>query len=73
MIDGKGHGIEMDTDAVLAALRKTRALRMSLDVLWGDYLIVTPINPMNPPGQEDMEKAVAALHVLDDLGLLPKR
>jgi hypothetical protein len=29
-----------------------------------------PINPMNPPGPEDMEKIAAALCALNDLGLI---
>jgi hypothetical protein len=39
-------------------------------VLARDYFIISPINPMNPPGPEDMEKVAAALRTLDDLGLI---
>jgi hypothetical protein len=33
-------------------------------------LVISPINPMNPPGPQDMEKIAAALRTLDDLGLI---
>jgi hypothetical protein len=53
MIGGKGHSIEMDTDAVLAALRKTRTLRMALDVLWGQLPI---------PLETDQVRAIPVRH-----------
>ena len=39
-------------------------------VLARDYFIISPINPMNPPSPDDMEKVTAALRTLDDLGLI---
>lgn len=107
MSSDQGHGVEVETDSILAALAPTRALRQALDVLWGglpatmetpairealhaidehlrrtelrdlrqgalarDYLIISPINPMNPPSPQDMEKIAAALRTLDDIGLI---
>ena len=43
---------------------------MRRGVLARDYFILSPINPMNPPSPEDMEKATAAFRTLDDLGLI---
>jgi hypothetical protein len=40
---------------------------------WGlptQYVIIRPINPLNPPGPEDMEKISSAIRALDDLGLV---
>lgn len=107
MTGQQGHGVEVETDTLRAALEPTRVLRHSLDVLWShlpadmetdtiraafgeidekireatradlrrgvlarDYFIISPVNPMNPPGPEDMEKIAAALRTLDDLGLI---
>ena len=107
MTDSQKHGVEVETDSVIAALVPTRALRQALDVLWDglppkvetdavratflaidehlrateltdlrryglshDYFIISPINPMNPPAPEDMERIVSALRTLDDLGLI---
>jgi hypothetical protein len=45
-----------------------RALRT-----WGlprAYVIISPINPRNPPGPGDMEKIADAIRTLDDLGLI---
>lgn len=36
MTDSQRHGVEVETDSILAALAPTRALRQALDVLWDD-------------------------------------
>lgn len=51
-------------------LRKATLANLRRGVLPRDYLIVSPINPMNPPDREDMEKVTAALRTLDQLGLI---
>lgn len=68
---------DMETDALSAAfceldeqLRKATLANMRRGILSRDYFILSPINPMNPPGPEDMEKVAAALRTLDDLGLI---
>lgn len=67
----------METDAIRDALhdldqqlRTATLADLRRGVLARDYLIISPINPMNPPGPEDMRKVAAALRVLDDLGLI---
>lgn len=51
-------------------LRKTTLANLRRGGLPRDFLIVRPINPMNPPGPEDIEKVTTALRTLDQLGLL---
>lgn len=34
------------------------------------YILISPINPLNPPAAEDMEKIARAIRTLDDLGLI---
>jgi hypothetical protein len=68
---------DMLSDAIRAAffeideqLRKAALADLRRYGLSRDYLIISPINPMKPPGPEDMEKVAAALCALDDLGLI---
>jgi hypothetical protein len=68
---------DMETDATGAALwdLHERLCKAELKVLriWGlprAYVIISPINPMNPPSREDMEKIARAIQTLDDLGLI---
>jgi hypothetical protein len=51
-------------------IRKAELKDLRQGVLSRGYFIISPINPMNPPGPEDMEKVAAALRTLDDLGLI---
>jgi hypothetical protein len=51
-------------------LRKAALANIRRGVLARDYFILSPINPMNPPSPEDMEKVTAAFRTLDDLGLI---
>ena len=68
---------DLETDALRAAfyelddrLRKAALENIRRGVLARDYFILSPINPMNPPSPEDMEKVTAAFRTLDDLGLI---
>jgi hypothetical protein len=68
---------DLETDALRAAfyelddrLRKAALANIRRGVLARDYFILSPINPMNPPSPEDMEKVTAAFRTLDDLGLI---
>jgi hypothetical protein len=38
--------------------------------LSNDYLVIRPINPMNPPGPEAMEQVTAAIRTLARFGLI---
>jgi hypothetical protein len=48
MSSDQGHGVEVETDSILAALAPTRALRQALDVLWGGL----PVNVETPAIRE---------------------
>jgi hypothetical protein len=68
---------DMLTDAIRAAffeideqLREAALADLRRYGLSREYLIVSPINPMDPPGPEDMERVTAAVRTLDDLGLI---
>ena len=65
------------TDAIRAAffeideqLRKAALADLRRSGFSRDYLIISPVNPMNPPCPEDMERVAAALSILDGLGLI---
>lgn len=67
---------DMETGPIADALWKIherlcdaelRELRQSLP---GAYVVVSPINPMKPPGPEDMKAIARAIRTLDDLGLI---
>lgn len=69
--------VEAETPAIRDALwaihehiRKAELKDLRQGILARDYFIISPINPMNPPSREDMEKVAAAFRTLDDLGLI---
>jgi hypothetical protein len=68
---------DLETDALRDAfyeldekLRKTALANIRKGIPSRDYLILSPINRMNPPSPEDMEKVAAAIRTLDGLGLI---
>jgi hypothetical protein len=56
----RGHGVEVETDSILAALAPTRPLRQALEVLWGSL----PANVETPAIRE-------ALHAIDNTSARP--
>ena len=51
-------------------LREAAQADLQRSGLSREFLIVSPINPMNPPGPEDMARVADALRTLDHLGLI---